>query len=141
MKSIAATLIVLFAALFETGCSTLADARAARGTGQVRTYAAAPDSVWNALPTAVKEVGLDYVGENRAEGYALAQRGLSAFSYGENVAIYVSGVEKNTKSEVEVISKKSLSTNVFAPNWEKTVLDALSKLLGLSGVASVGENR
>ena len=41
-------------------------------------------------------------------------------SYGENVAVFV---RKKTDNEtnVEVVSKKSMATNIFAPDWTEDV--------------------
>lgn len=116
-----------------SACSTMADARAAKGSGMTRTYDVSADAVWKAMPQVLKELGLDLAGDNRSEGYILAQRGISAFSYGENVAIFVETVNGVTKTRVEVVSKKALSTNVFAPSWEKEVLDTLDKKLKSQG--------
>ena len=115
-----------------SGCSTLADARTAKGTGLSRTYATSVDAVWKAMPQVLSEVGLQMVGDNKTEGYILAQRGITAFSYGENVAIFVETVGGVTKTRVEVVSKKALATNVFAPSWEKEILDKLDQKLNTS---------
>jgi hypothetical protein len=56
----------------------------------------------------------------------LAQRGITAFSYGENVAVFVEKIEP-AKSSVEVVSKKAMSTNVFAPDWAKPIFEQLDK--------------
>lgn len=80
------------------------------------------------MPAAVKAAGLDYVADNKAEGYALAQRGISAFSYGENVAIFIDG-QLNDQTKVEIVSKKAMSTNIFAPDWAKPIFDKLTELL------------
>ena len=97
-------LFIIFAAFaataFMSGCSTLADARSAKGTGQSREYSAPIDVVWKTLPTVLAELSLPLVGENRQEGYMLAQRGVTAFSYGENVAIFVESVNGATKTRV-----------------------------------------
>lgn len=114
--------------LFSTGCSTMADAKAGKGTGTSQTFAAASDRVWQVLPAAVKSAGLDYVAGNKDDGYALAQRGLSLFSYGENVAIFI---DKPTpeSTKVEVVSKKAMATNVFAPDWARPILDKIAEML------------
>ena len=114
--------------LFTTGCSTMADAKAGKGTGTSQTFAAASDRVWQVLPAAVKSAGLDYVAGNKDDGYALAQRGLSLFSYGENVAIFI---DKPTpeSTKVEVVSKKAMATNVFAPDWARPILDKIAEML------------
>ena len=122
-------LLVAGFAVLESGCTTLADARLARGTGESRVYDAQPAAVWSALPGVVKEVGLDYVGENRQEGYLLAQRGITPFSYGENVAIFVDELARSVRTRVEVVSKKAMETNIFAPNWSTDILDKLAEHL------------
>ena len=112
-----------------SGCSTLADSRAAKGTGVAREYAAPIDVVWKTVPTVLTELSLPMVADNRQEGYILAQRGVTAFSYGENVAIFVETVNGVTKTRVEVVSKKTMATNVFAPDWAKSILDKLDEKL------------
>lgn len=108
------------------GCTTIADARAAKGTGKSRTYNATYDEVWEKLPTIISDLSLKVVGDNKEEGYILAQKEITLVSYGENVAVFVYKVdEANTK--VEVVSKKSMQTNILAWNWEKPILDKLSE--------------
>ena len=121
-------------ALLNTGCSTLADARAARGTGETRIYDVPASAVWNALPAVIKEAGLDFVGDNRGEGYVLAQRGISLMSYGEHVAIFVDPLQ-GSRTRVEVVSKKAMATNLLAPNWEGEILERLGQKLAQPGAA------
>src|SRR5262245_8022997 len=89
-----------------SGCTTLADARAAKGSGMSRAYDAPLEKVWQTTQTAVRELGLDVVGDNPAEGYILAQGRLSPLSYGENVAIFVERLPGAARTRVEVVSKK-----------------------------------
>jgi uncharacterized membrane protein YraQ (UPF0718 family) len=119
----------MFLLLPVCGCSTIGDARKARGQGMSRIYNASFDTVWAAAPKALNELGLSIAGENKGEGYILGQKGLTAFSYGENVAVFVEKVNVE-QTKVEVVSKKTLATNVFAWNWEKPILDKLSEMLG-----------
>ena len=59
--------LAAFAALaLATGCTTLADARAAKGSGPSREYAASMDKVWNTIPAVLKELELPLVSQNRA---------------------------------------------------------------------------
>jgi len=136
LRSLCAALIAAVA-IFNSGCATLADARAARGTGEARIYDVPADAVWTALPGVLKEAGLDFVGDNRQEGYALAQRGISLLSYGEHVAIFVQEMRPGPKTRVEVVSKKAMATNVLAPNWEGEILDKLGQKLARPGAAPV----
>ena len=114
---------------FTSGCSTLADSRAAKGTGISRTYAVTIDAVWKVMPSVLAELSLPMVADNKQEGYILAQRGITALSYGENVAIFVESVNGVTKTRVEVVTKRSLATNIFAPDWGKEILDKLGEKL------------
>ena len=106
----------------------MADAKAGKGTGTSQTFAAPSERVWQVLPAAVKSAGLDYVAGNKEEGYALAQRGLSAFSYGENVAIFIDK-PTSTSTKVEVVSKKAMATTIFAPDWAKPILEKIAEML------------
>jgi len=108
------------------GCTTMADAVQARGTGEKVTYQASFDDVWAAMPDAISSAGLQFVSANRDDHSILAQRGMTAFSYGENVAIFVEKVA-DTKSSVEVDSKKAMVTNIFAPDWAKPIFEELDK--------------
>jgi uncharacterized protein YceK len=128
-KRILVIFMAFAAAAFMSGCSTLADARSAKGTGTSREYSASVDEVWKAMPKVLADLSLPMVGDNKTEGYILAQRGITAFSYGENVAIFVESVNGVTRTRVEVVSKKSMATNVFAPDWSKEILDKLGEKL------------
>ncbi|WP_038492017.1 hypothetical protein [Collimonas arenae] len=133
---------IILVSLAVSGCTTLADSRSAKGTGTARVYDATSDAIWTALPKIVKDVGLDYVGDNKSEGYALAQRGISAFSYGENVAMFIEPTSTNDKTRVEVVSKRALATTVFAKNWETAILDKLGTVFPPpgSGISTASHN-
>lgn len=118
--------LLLCAVFYITGCTTMADAIAARGTGDQKTYNKAKDEIWPLVVEAVPAVGLELVTENTSSGMILAQRGVTAFSYGENVAIFIDDQEGN-QCRVEVVSKKAMETNVFAPNWSNAIFKYIDK--------------
>ena len=111
-----------------TGCATLADARAAKGTRMAKTFNADSETVWKTLPGVAASIGLSVVGENKAEGYMLAQRGITLVSYGENVAIFVEPFGRG-QTRVEVVSKRAMATNIFAPDWAPELLQKLETAL------------
>lgn len=113
-----------------SGCSTLADAQAAKGTGTVRVYERPYDVVWDAVVASVKETSLAVVSSNKTDGMILAQGAMGAFSYGENVAIYVEDAGGKVKTRVEIINKRALATNITAANWESRLSAALDQRLG-----------
>lgn len=137
LNKISAAIFAIAIICSASGCTTLADARTAKGSGVSRTYAVSEETVWAAVPPVLAELGLSLAGENKQEGYILAQRGMTAFSYGENVAIFVESVNGVTKTRVEVVSKKAMSTNIFAPSWENDILNKLDeKLKSQSNIAA-----
>ena len=94
----------------------------------MRSYDASFDKTWGATLCSINRLGLPLAGENKAEGYILAQRGITAFSYGENVAIFLYR-EAPRQTNVEVVSKKAMQTNVFAPDWAPKVLNGIDSCL------------
>ena len=100
------------------GCTTLADARKAQGEGVVKVYKADVDKTWQKTLQVLSKLKLEIATENKSEGYILAQRGMGLFqlSYGENVAIFIKP-KAYGETEVEIVSKKVMSTNIFAPDW------------------------
>ncbi len=121
-------LLILLCAFTIAGCTTLHDATSARGTGVSRTFERPFDSVWDAALLAVSESKLDLVASQRDRGEILAQRGMSAFSYGENVAIFVTEIATDSTT-VEVVSKRALATNVIAKNWTSELLNTIEQSL------------
>ena len=119
---------ILLMAIFATGCTTLADAKRAEGEGLRRVYKTDLDSAWASIKTALNKYKLAVATENKSEGYFLAQNSMSLLSYGENVAIFVKKKTENT-TEVEIVSKKVLTTNIFASDWSQTIHNELSNTL------------
>jgi hypothetical protein len=113
--------LYIFALIFILGlqgCTTLADARKAQGEGVVKVYKADVDKTWQKTLQVLSKLKLEIATENKSEGYILAQRGMGVFqlSYGENVAIFLKSKAAG-ETEVEVVSKKVMTTNIFAPDW------------------------
>lgn len=128
-----AALIAAVALLSSTGCSTLADARAAKGSGQARVYNASFDQVWNAVPEALKDLGLKEEGFNKGSGYVVAR---SAVKVGEtypvagladNLAVFVDKADSAGQTRVEVVAKSTVLLNPLAKKWETRVLDKLAE--------------
>jgi hypothetical protein len=116
---------LLFATLI-AGCTTLKDASDARGTGKSQVYEAEYDVVWDAVVAVITESKLDLVSKDKEDGKILAQKGMSAFSYGENVAVFVDAISESS-SKVEVVSKRALQTNIVAKNWSNHILTGVEE--------------
>jgi hypothetical protein len=133
VKNIVALITTLGLLFSVAGCTTLADARAAKGSGQSRVYDAPFEQVWDTVPEVLKELGLKEEGNNKAAGYVVAQspmplvRGTALARPDDNVAIFVEKLNGGPKTRVEVVSKKAVVLNVFARNWETRILDKLAE--------------
>jgi uncharacterized protein YceK len=124
MKNI---LIIITISLF-AGCTTLQDASEGKGKGKSESYNYSYDKVWDAAIKVVDESKLDLISKDKEEGKILAQKGMSVFSYGENVAIFVSTKDEENTA-VEVVSKRALATNVVAKNWSNYILTKIREML------------
>ena len=114
--------------LLLSACTTLKDAADSQGTGNAVVYQHPYNKVWDVTVGVVQSSPLDLVTKNKQEGRILAQKSLSLFSYGENVAIGVKSIGAS-KSSVEVISKRALATNFTAKNWENYIQERIARKL------------
>lgn len=72
----------------------------------------------------INQSELDLVYENREKGDVLAQRSISAFSWGENVFINVFKINES-KTQVKISSKRTFSGNITAVSWDDFILSRL----------------
>jgi uncharacterized lipoprotein len=130
-----AALLVAVTLAFSAGCSTLADTRAAKGSGQTRVYDAPFEQVWNAVPEALKELGVKEEGVNKSAGYVVARSPMMVgetvpvAGVADNLAIFVDKGDSARQTRVEVVARSSVPLNPLAKKWEARVLDKLSEKL------------
>jgi uncharacterized lipoprotein len=129
VKQLVISALLGFIILLNSGCATLADAKAAKGTGTVKTYEQPYDLVWDTLVSVIKETKLKLVSESKDAGTMLAQGAMSAFSYGENVAVFIEDVGEKQKTRVEIVNKRALATNITAADWEGRLFKSLDQRL------------
>jgi hypothetical protein len=127
-RKLLTTTILCVTVVIATGCSTLADARKAEGEGVKQTYQATFKQTWDASLAALSKLNLGVASENQQQGYILAQRGISAFSYGENIALFVKK-QTDLSCTVEVVSKKAMATNIFATDWTQDIHREIARTL------------
>lgn len=127
MNKFARVAIGTFLILSVSACSTLSDARKAKGQGTAKIYNSNMDKTWSTVIQVLSEIELPMAGENKQEGYILAQNGMSIGSSGENVAIFLDKTNDPNKTKVEVVSKKAMATQIFATNWEPKIIEKLDE--------------
>ena len=114
-------------ALAASGCSTVSDARADRGTGVIVNYVAPFDQMWSALPSVLKELGLKVASENMAEGYMLIESGGSTYGWGDSATLFVERIGTKGNCRVEVAPKGTLGVNLSLSDWPKQIHDRLAQ--------------
>jgi hypothetical protein len=124
VRSLRRFVAMIFAVALTTGCTTLADTKKTEGSGKRITYSKTVEELWPMAIYALQDLGLDVIEENRSQGYVLAKKGISAFSYGENIAVFIKKID-NSKTSVEVSSKRVLATTVFAKDWTDDIFSKI----------------
>ena len=121
------SLIIVVGSL--VGCATVNTAKEAKGEGVKKSYEATYSEVWAALPEVIEAAGGKIKETNKTEGYILASFGISAWSWGEKVAVFC--IKKSdTLTEVEVVNKRAYALNVTAREWGPKIFKALDVKLG-----------
>ncbi len=111
-----------------TGCATAASVKGSRGSGRSETYNYPYEQTYQAAVDAMRDQAIEILEKDRETGTIIGKKGVSAFSYGERVGIYLYKLEE-AKTKVEVISAKVLATNVFAKDWTDAIFVAIRKNL------------
>jgi len=119
---VARSVFLVLIALHLGACTSLSDVRESRGQGKSRTFDHSFDVVWDAIPIAMNEVDISVVGQSKTDGYYLGSREMTAFSWGERVAVFVDSVSA-MRTTVEVVSKRRLQTNITAKNFEDSLIE------------------
>jgi len=123
------TLFMVFAMLLQSGCATVKDAEARRGSGRTEVYDLPKQTVWNGMLKVLGTTSLNIVSTDESEGVILARRKLTWFSFGENVAIYIEPVNDNASTRVEVVNVKRVESNKNTLDWETRIFTKLNREL------------
>ena len=105
MRLILTWLVCIFAAL-ASGCASVETAKADLGHGVSKTYAKSYDVVWEAALHTLPDLDIDVVDVDKATHTITGSKGVSAFSWGERVALRVTS-EGAEQTRVEVIFQAS----------------------------------
>lgn len=135
MKVFLTLAICVFAAL-SSGCASVDTAKADLGSGVARTYAHSYDLVWEAALKALPDLGISVSSADKAANTIAGSKGVSAFSWGERVALRITR-EGDNQTRVEVVSKRAATLNITASDWTQDILQRIGNaLLRSTGNAS-----
>ena len=122
-------IFLVFVMLLQSGCATVKDAEAKRGSGRVEVYDLPREKVWNSMLGVLGTTSLNIVSKDESTGVILAKRKLTWFSFGENVAIYVEPANGNASTRVEVVNVKRVESNTNSLDWETRIFTKLNRAL------------
>ena len=115
-----------------TGCATVATVQRSQGQGISRSYPYPFAVTFESARDALQELGIEIVEVMRSpdghSGSIIGKKSLSLFSYGERIAVFVS-TQNERSTQVEVVSKRVLATNVFAKDWTQDILSTIANVL------------
>ena len=122
MKNLLATSAV---AILLAACASAETVKEAKGQGITRGYEYAYQSVFDAVIAAAKTKELEVVESDVKSGSLVFSHGVTAWSWGEKIAVFVKPVSSKT-TEVEIVSQPVLAPLNFPPDWQNILLDQIS---------------
>jgi hypothetical protein len=87
-------------------------------------YASPYEDVFNATLSAAKANKLDVVETDRTNGRLVLSNGISWWSWGERIAVFIKGTSGQS-TDVEIVSKPVLSPLNFPPDWQQILLERI----------------
>lgn len=117
-------LMITLVAVIASGCASTETVKEATGQGLSHNYPYAYEPVYNATLSAAKTKKLEVVENDKSGGRLLFSHGVTWWSWGERIAVFIKPVAANT-TEVEVVSKPVLSPLNFPPDWQKILLEQI----------------
>lgn len=117
-------LTMLFVAAVATGCASTETVKESRGQGVTRQYPYAPARVFDATLSAAKARKLEVVESDRSGGRLILSHGVTLWSWGERIAVFIKPVTANS-TEVEIVSKPVLAPLNFPPDWQGILLEQI----------------
>ena len=85
--------------------------------GLVQAYNTSYDQAFELALYGCQVLNFEVEAKNMEAKYIVASNGMGASSYGERIGIYFRKTGA-TETEIRVVSKPKVKTNIFAPNWE-----------------------
>ena len=115
----------LLSLMIASGCATTETVKEAEGEGVSRIYQYEYMPVYQATLKAAKAKELEVVESDEKTGHVVLSHGVTLWSWGERIAIFVKPVN-DASTEVEIVSKAVMSPLNFPPDWENILLDQIA---------------
>ncbi len=120
-------LVVLASMVLLVGCASSNSVGDAKGSGKIAFYNYTYDKVWASALAAVQESQLTLVAKDK-EGGKIIARGNSAVNIGDNVAVFITAVDKSS-TMVEVAIQRENKNSKKPIDWSEIVLTKIRELV------------
>jgi len=122
-------IVIIFLCLYLAGCATLQSVKELKGHGVIKAYNVPIDMAGQAAIEVLHDLKFVIQEGSIQQGYLIGTTRLSGWSWGELVGVYFNKLN-DYKSNVEVISKRKMATNIMAKDWTEIIFEKLDlKLL------------
>ena len=122
-------LLLLFAVAFLfSSCASTQTVKEARGEGTKKIYNHPYGDVYQATLSAGNKLDLKVVEEDRNEGRIILSHGVTLWSWGERIAIFLTK-STDSSTEVEIVSKPVMAPLNFPPDWVSRLFNEMDQQL------------
>lgn len=88
------------------------------------------DALFEAANETLKQLGLTITSSDRGRGEIRAKSGMSAFSWGEYIAVHITKMpEQGDSYRLRIENDRAVSFNVSAKDWSPLIVDGIKKKL------------
>ncbi|MFQ5541669.1 MAG: hypothetical protein ACE5E2_02475 [Candidatus Binatia bacterium] len=123
-------LLLFFAVAFLLGsCASTQTVKEARGQGIKKMYNHPYEDVYQATLSAAEKQELKILEENKDEGLILLSHGVTLWSWGERIAVFLAE-DSDSSTEVEIVSKPVVAPLNFPPDWASRLFTEIDQELG-----------
>ena len=115
------------------GCSSMSDVVRVKeegSEGTTKIYDVTGDQAWEICKAVFRWEGCDAIEEHRNEGYMLTSSGMNFVSWGAVMGAWVKPLDQN-RTEVTVVTKRRISTNIFTTLTEGTFHDRFAQAVAI----------
>lgn len=126
-------LVITFIFISLSGCANLNDVVQAKESGKegiAKSYAVGADQAWEVAKTVFRWEGSDTIEEHKNEGYMLTSSGVNGYSYGTVMGAWIKPIDNN-HTEVTIITKRRIQTDIFTTLTESTYHDRFAQAVDI----------
>lgn len=110
------------------GCASTETVKQSEGQGANRIYEHGFEPVFDAALAAAKSRKLEVVESDRTSGKLVLSHGVTLWSWGERIALFVRPVAPQ-RTRVEIVSRPVLAPLNFPPDWDRILLEEIDSRL------------